>query len=253
MSFIDGVSQAVGIRFGMSLMNRGEIRPILRKRFLANIVYIVSLVYCISKSFSIQPADVGNHIFLAWLDKNEWFVLLVMKTGKMVRDPWMFTYTVSIIATIVTIVVILMNVRRDRNVLHLSRVGYAIVTVVYSLVTYAIIYDCLYYWFGNTCVPFVNILCVNFASSAGTFATWALVVYIFRSSYVLLPLEKGTVAFFGNGILDLRGGGLFLIPTLPAPHIFCVLCTYAFDMIPFLWDMYHHPDGRERAVQNHLR
>jgi len=156
-------------------------------------------------------------------------------------------------AIIVTIVVLLLEARPGKKDFHFSWFGYLVVTSFYSFISYASVYDLLYYWLEDRCIPFINVFCLNFASNAGRFAFWAWLVYWFRSVYLILPLENGTIAFFGRGLVDVKGAGLLFVPTIPMPHLLCVACNYAFDMVPFFWDIYHHPDGRERAVQNHIR
>jgi len=253
MSFMNGLSQAIGIRFGMAAMNKEETRPILRKRLLANVFYLGSILYCLLGSFSFRPQAPSYHVFWGWLDRNQWFALLMQKFGVVAYSPRTFTYLALFVVVVTTTVAVLLNKKNGESIWDLSDSWYLVVTFVCALFMYALIYDIAYFWFGNKCVPYLNVFCFNFANYAGDFAFWAAAVYAFRSSFLLRPSEKGTVAFDGNGILDLIGGGLIILPTLPAPHTICIIFYFAYDMIPVMWDLYHHPDGRERAVQNLIR
>lgn len=252
MSIMSGVSQALGIRLGMALADQKEMRPILRKRLLANIVYVLTFVYSLWLSFSGFPSETMYHLFGIWMSEHQRFAYVMMKIGVPINHSFVFTGVMVFVASLVTITVVYVSRVTGRSVIDLTRAGYAVITLSYALVTYALIYDS-FYWFGNSCLPVANVLCLNFANHANDFALSASLVYLFRSAYVLTPRENGTIIFNGDTVIDLEGGGLYLIPTLPAPHFICVGLNYAFDMIPFLWDMYHHPDGREHAVQNHLR
>lgn len=253
MSFMNGLSQAIGIRFGVAAMSKEETRPILRKRLLTNLIYLASILYCLGISFSFQSQAPSYNVFWGWLDRNQWFVLLMQKVGMESYIPWKFTQFTLFVAMFTTWVAILLNKKDGESIWDLSGFWYLIVASTYGLFMYASIYDIAYFLLGNKCLPYFNVFCFNFANYAEYFAFWALVVYGFRSASLLLPLEKGTLVFWGKEMTDLVGGGLRILPTLPVPHTFCIILYFAFDMIPVMWDIYHHPDGRERAVQNHIR
>jgi hypothetical protein len=252
MSIMSGVSQALGIRLGMALADQKEMRPILRKRLLANIVYVLTSVYSLGLSFTWLPVEKTAHIFVVWVVGHQGITRLATQIGVHVDHSFVFTWVMVLMSVLITAIVIFASREFGRKLTDLTWGGYAVLTFCYSFVTYALIYDS-FYWLGNSCLPVANVLCFNFANYANNFASSAALVYLFRSTYVLTPLENGTIVFNGAPLVNLKGGGIYFIPTLPVPHFICVGLNYAFDMIPFLWDMYHHPDGREHAVQNHLR
>lgn len=243
MGFATGLVQAMGFRFGMALSQQNELRPVLRKRRLANIAYMTLMVYCICASFSFRSVQTSEHLlttFLVWAGKPYLYFLV---------KPWVATMCAAWFAGFLTVVAMIS--REDSADLGAGW-GF-VVAVSYVCFYYIFTYDVMYYAISNRCIFGRSIFCVNFANEAGRFATSATTVYVMRSLLVLLPEERAALVYNSSEVRGLRGPGVYLPPTLPMPHVVWVAVVYAYEMIPFLWDIYVHPDGREQSRQQHIR
>lgn len=253
-SVFNGLAQAMGLRIGLAGMRKGEVHIENKKRFAITLIYLFFLVYYLYKSFSFRSKERGDHVFWVWLDKNDWFVLLTQKFGFEAYNPGNFAIYTAIIAGVATAFVLFVNMRDGKPLTLLPKFWYVVLFVCYCPLAYALVYDPLYFWMGNGCLfSSSNFLCMNYTNTADDFATMSLWIYFLRSVCSLLPEEKGTILFSGNNVADIFGGALFLLPTLPAPHTICVPLYYMYNYLPGAWDLYRHPDGRENAVQEHIR
>lgn len=238
-----GFLRGVGFNVGMGFLSQAETRPILRKRRLANFAYGIFLAYCIVKSFSLQGQEQMTHAF----------VLLVGRFGDMVDGPFAFVIITGMFAFVVLLVTLMVYQEDGRKIGDIPSVAKAIIMVGFIPFVYAVPYNIAFYGYGNNCVPFINVPCLNIANVASSFAMSSVVVYVFRSCFFLLPEERGTVMFNSQEVQVLSGSGFHIVPTAPIPHTLYVLFNIAYDAIPGFWDLYHHPDGREHAMQNHVR
>ena len=243
MSFSQGLLQAVGFSAGMSLHQKQEVRPILRKRLLSNVVYVCCNVWIILHCLSLHGEILEQHVFTKHLDRLEMFRPL-----SWLYTPWAFTWVTAGFALTIFCIAFLANLSSERSAFNFGKVWFVVVTLAFAVFAYAMVYDAAYYYFGNSCTPYLRVGCINIGNSADTFGLASAGVYLLRSLFVLLPKEHGTIVFFGGEVLDIFGSTVYLIPTAPLPHSVCVALTYAFEMTPLFHDLYQEPDGRERAT-----
>lgn len=251
-SIFNGLAQATGIRIGLAGLSKGKVHIESQKRFAITLVYLFFLVYYSYESFFFSLKPLGDHVFWVWLDKNQWFVLLIRRFGFEAYNPLNFAIYTAIFAVVATAVILFVNMRDGKPLTLLPKFWYVVLFVCYCPVAYASVYDPLYFWMGNSCLfPSSNYLCKNYTNTADNFATMSLGIYFLRSVCSLLPGEKGTILFSGHDVIDIFGGTLFILPTVPVPHTIALPLYYMFNYLPGAWDLYRHPDGRENARQEH--
>lgn len=238
-----GFLHALGFKLGMGFLNQAETRPILRKRKLASFVYGFLLVYCVVKSFSFQQQEQTAHAFVS----------LMGKFGGSVDGPFAFILVTGMFACLVLVVTLMVYQEDERKIGDIPSVAKATIMVGFLPFVYAVPYNTAFYLFGNSCVPFVGVPCLNVATVASSFAMSSVVVYIFRSCFLLRPEERGTIVFNSSKVQEFHEPGFHIIPTAPIPHTLYVALNTAYDIIPAFWDLYHHPDGRELAQQHHMK
>ena len=140
--------------FGALFARSNEQRPILRKRFLANFTYFVLLLYCFAKSFSIQPKELNAHAF----------VVIMGRLGNFIDGSFTFSFLTATFGLLVMCVAFAIYKQEGKTIGDLPRVVYAIVAVSFIPFAYASVYDLFYHIVGNSCVPIVNSICLNFGN-----------------------------------------------------------------------------------------
>ncbi len=225
-------------------VNQIEQRPISRKHFFLKIVYLLSLVYCFYQAISWQEQIIRDHFLVSFF--SGFGIGLKLEVA---------TLTISAGLFVLYIIGVVFICFRDSSVeMHWAsfpNIGDACITCAFALFVYAYTYD-MFYFFGNHCVA-TSTLCVNFSNTAHTFAISSAGIYLLRSYFIFRPEETGTKIFFGHEIRKIYGTGSYLIPTIPVPHFIYICMISVWDIIPFFWFMYHHPDGRESAQELHVR
>lgn len=257
MSFSKGLLQAAGFSAGMAWSNNAEVRPVIRKRRFTAVLYLLANTVMLFKCFSLQKETSQEHWFLAFLHSTmQRFPELHSYAEEILwKDMWyLFSLVMFCSALLVFMVIVLLRISPSRSAFDVGNGYLFLVTVLFSGVMYAVSYDTFYFLFGNRCAPYVGILCFNFANYAHQFALCATAVYVARSLFFLLPGEVGTIVFFGSLVKDIRQSDrnrLYFVPTAPVPHFVYMSCNYMFDLMPAFYDVYHVPDGRERAAALH--
>lgn len=237
---LQSIGKGIGLGIAMSIVMQTEIRPVLRKRLLANLFFLGWTLWGAGKAFSIQPIDPVPHFF----------ILAVERMGITGTYDWMFTHVAITFG--LTALAAAFWTSADRKAFDLSLGGNVVTLIAMALVAYASVYDGAYYLFGNNCTV-LSVGCLNFANQAHYFALGSYIVYLLSSMTVLRPGEHGMLGFCVWDVRELKGGGTYFTPTAPLPHTLRVLSQIAFDLILGMWDIYVHPDGRERATQLNVK
>lgn len=247
MSFFEGLSHAAGISLGMRIYQSRAKRPIQRKRFLANLMFTGGNLWILFTSISLNVQYKDGYEALIF------FPEFLDKYYQNFRQPFFLPSVIILIAFVVYFGMVAVNSSKEQSAADLGWVGFIIMSLLFVAFTYYMTYDIAYYLLGNQCVLITDGPCINFANKAHGFAMVSSVVYMLRSSILLLPSEKGVIVCFGKEIRHIDGGGFYIIPTLPVPHFVYVLSIFAFELMPFLYDFYHVPDGRESATQLNVK
>lgn len=259
MSFSKGLLQAAGFSAGMAWSSDVETRPILRKRRLAALVYLLVNAAMLFSCFSLQKEFSKEHWFLTVVyNVMQRFPGLRPFTEDLVWKDlwWLFSFVIFSCALAVFMIIVIVRISPNRSAFDIGNGCLFLVTILFSSVMYAVSYDTFYFLFGNRCAPYIGVLCFNFANYADQFALCATGVYVVRSLFFLLPQEVGTIVFCGTLVKDIRESDrnrLYFVPTAPVPHFVYMACNYMFDLMPLFYDVYHVPDGRERATSLHHR
>ncbi len=240
--FFGGVSSAIGFQAGMNFTTRREQRPVLRKRFATTVAYVVLTLWALVKSISLEKKNLPEHFFREFLEG----------LGANNVYPGAFPLLMFLISLLVMFSVVYIYRRENENIWVIPTRAKSAVLVSFATVMYAMSYDIAYYAIGNVDF-FFDLVHFNFASNAHFCATTSVIIYLFRSVFFLVPEEVVTETFMGSDIRKIAGPGVYVIPTLPVPYLLCAFSIYVSDMVPFFWDMWHHPDGRENAQQINLR
>lgn len=232
----------IGLGIGMTLAQKEERRPILRKRLLTSCIWFFATLYVwMTKGFSVYRETPKEHIFLSFLYKFEIFKDVVWQ-----NQTWLFSSCAFAFACLVLIISVFINKSSERHVLDIGGFSFFIVTLVFLCAMYAISYDINYFVIGNRCT--LGAMCFNFANYAHEFAVVSTAAYILRSTFVSLPDEECRILFCAFTVRKIDTNGVYFVPTAPVPQAFYMFFIFAFDLMPFLYDFYHKPDGRERAV-----
>ncbi len=208
-------------------------------------IYLLYLIAGLVLSFSVRREETKDHFFISKLPY--WMT-------QSVPERWAFLTFVSYLTVMVFCIIIISNSTKVKEfglvaLVKLNAFQYIFLDLVFMLFAYASVYDFAYYGLENRCVPYLSILCVNFANNANLFAWGSAVVYLLRITTRVVPKENAWIEFCGQQIQPIEGGRIYMLPALPYPYILYMISMRLFEVDIGLWAAYSEPDGRNNAIK----
>jgi hypothetical protein len=234
-------TRGFGFGAGISLATGRQVQPILLKRLVTNVLYLLFTIWGVFLAFSFQQAAPAQHLFAEFVERTP-------SLGS--YYPWMFTtYAYGFAGIALGLIYVLsgclifLGAEPLVDLRDLGKFGDFLAWLAFAVPMYALTYDVAYYWFGNSCAFWV-FGCLSFTNAAFFFAKIAACVYLFREFTVLLSRERATKSFNGDDVKNVTGGGVFFTPGAPLPHIIYAPAQALLGVVPLLWHLYVGPDGR---------